>query len=192
MAPSNRGTMITRTIPALIISIIVVYFFLIPWYRTGIESESTLSITQPNAVLHEVPSTPDATPSSVQQVEQLCPEQHCPEQVCPTYSSSPASPTQAAPSHKGVNILTVGQALESTPFTSPDGTYTLTLQPSGQLSLWDTNTASEVFASNTALYWPVTYSVVLSPKGVLELTWKNEKEGERNAARLRRDRSQDR
>jgi hypothetical protein len=176
MTHSNRVTMITRAIPALIISIIVVYFFLLPWYTTNIEPVSSLSITKPSAVLHEVPSTPDATPSSLQQEEQLCPEQHCPEQICPTYSSSPASPTQAAPSHKGVNILTVGQALESTPFTSPDGTYTLTLQPSGQLSLWDTNTASEVFASNTALYWPVTYSVMLSPKGVLELTWKNETE----------------
>jgi hypothetical protein len=173
--------MIIRTIPALIISIIVVYFFLLPWYISGIESESTLSITKPSTVLHEVPSAPNATPSSLSQVElscpeQTCPEQSCPEQLCPTSSSSPASPTDAAPSHKGINILTVGQALESTPFTSPDGRYNLTLQPSGQLSLWDTYTSSEVFASNTALYWPVTYSVVLSPNGVLELTWKNEKE----------------
>jgi hypothetical protein len=186
--------MIIRTIPALIISIIVVYFFLLPWYITGIESESTstLPITKPNDVLHEVPST---TPSSLPQVELscpeqtcTCPEQSCPEQLCPTYSSSPpsptagsssspASPTDAAPSHKGINILTVGQALESTPlFTSPNGRYNLTLQPSGQLSLWDTYASSEVFASNTALYWPVTFSVVLAPNGLLELTWKNEKE----------------
>jgi hypothetical protein len=118
--------------------IAVVYFFLIPWYESGIESPH--SISKPGTFLQECTSTPDTAPPG------------------------------------NVNILNAGQALESIRLTSPNGRYTFGLQPSGQLSLWDKYTRSEVFVSNTAFHWPVTYSVVLSPTGVLELTWENKNE----------------